>query len=435
MSATRRYWSRQELRAVAPPVVWWPAASIVFLCVFTLIAPAGLVTGMNLYLLLLAFVGWLATRRPFEPALIRMGLPFGAIIVIGLVGGIGADRYLYLKDAWYCSNPAVVMAVGFVFGRLLGDVKRGLRAFVIGGSLIALLHLSVFVVNPDLLDRQATQIRSFAGNGFHATALASVLPIAWIGRWRTGLGLAPGVAGICLALCTGSLVLSFSRTMVLVVALGLLAMVGYFARRELLRVLGLAVLVAAAITALQTNVDTTSLDAKRSFVGKLARSIDELSVSEDHYSRAAINVNWRGYETARALDTWSQGHPLQLAFGRGFGAQVDLGLFQNLSRDPLGAVRFIPVFHNGYVYLLVKTGIVGVLLYLGVLVWLYRVGRRHAGGARGGDKTMHGRALQACVVVLGVTTWVVSGAFNKFDMIALLLLLGLLLAAHEPAPS
>ena len=39
----------------------WPAVSITFLCLFTLLAPVGFITGMNLYLLLLAGIGWLAT--------------------------------------------------------------------------------------------------------------------------------------------------------------------------------------------------------------------------------------------------------------------------------------------------------------------------------------------------------------------------------------
>ena len=432
MSAQRRYWSRTELALRVPPPLWWPAASITFLCLFTLFAPAGFITGMNLYLLLLAGIGWLATRQPLDATLTRAVAPFVAAIVLGLVAGIGADRYLYFKDAWYYSNPAVVIAVGFVLGRLLNDVKRGLRAFVVGGTLVAVYHLLSFVLHPELLLRQATQIRALTGTGYYATSLVVIVLVGWWGRWRTALGLSPAFASLSLLLCSASTALSFSRTMAMVVVLGMLAMAGFFARREWLRVGVFVVALGLGLAGLQASVDTSSIQAKRSFIGKLARSADELSV-QDYNNRLDINTNWRGYETSRALESWTQAGLAKQVFGQGFGAQVDLGLFQNLSTDSRAAVRFIPIFHNGYAYLLVKTGIVGVLLYLGALLWMYRVARRTAAGDTDDPATLRGRALQGCVVVLAVSTWVVAGAFNKFDMFSFLMLIGFLLAARAPA--
>lgn len=434
MSAQRRFWSRGELARRVPRPLWWPAVSITFLCLFTLFAPAGFITGMNLYLLLLAGIGWLATRQPLDATLVRAVAPFVAAIVIGLVAGIGADRYLYFKDAWYYSNPAVIIAVGYVLGRLLNDVKRGLRAFVIGGTLVAVYHLSSFALHPELLLRQATQIRALTGTGYYATSLVVIVLVGWWGRWRPALGISPAFASLSLLLCGASTALSFSRTMAMVVVLGVLAMGGFFARREWLRIGIFVAALALGLGVLQASVDTGSVQAKRSFIGKLARSADELSV-QDYTNRKEINDNWRGYETSRGIDGWAEGGVFRQIFGKGFGAQVDLGLFQNLSTDSRGSVRFIPIFHNGYVYLLVKTGVVGVLLYLGALLWMYRVGRRSAGGAPDDPATLQGRALQGCVVVLAVSTWVVSGAFNKFDMFAFLMLIGFLLAARAPAPS
>ena len=433
MSARRRYWSQSELAMHLPRPLWWPALSITFLCLFTLFAPPGFITGMNLYLLLLAGIGWLASRQPLEATLVRAVAPFGAAIVLGLVAGIGGDRYLYFKDAWYYSNPAVIIAVGFVLGRLLNDVKRGLRAFVVGGVLVALFHLIPFVLHPDLLMRPATRIRGLVGTGYYATSLVVIVLVGWRGRWRSSLGLSPTFASIALLLCAVSTVLSFSRTMAMVVVLGALAMGGFFARREWLRVGLFVVALLIGLGVLQATVDTDSVQAKRSFIGKLARSAEELTV-RDYTTRTDINSNWRGFETARALDSWTQAGLAKQVFGQGFGAQVDLGLFQNLSTDSRAAVRFIPIFHNGYVYLLVKTGVVGVLLYLGALWWMYRIGRRTAGGYKDDPATLQGRALQGCVVVLAVSTWVVAGAFNKFDMFSFLMLIGFLLAARAPTP-
>lgn len=431
MSANRNFWSAAELAEMKPRALSWPAVSIALLCIITLIAPVGFVTGMNLYLLLLVGIGWVATRRALDPTLVKAAAPFIAAIVLGMVAGIGANRYLFFKDAWYYSNPVIIIAVGFVLGRLLDNTKHGLRAFVIGGALVAVFHLSSFVTQPELILREATLIRAKAGTGYFATSLVTILAFGWWGRWRSALGLPPSFVALSLLLCSASAVLSFSRTMAMVVVLGVLAMRGFFARREWLRIGVLLVAGALSLAALEASVDTTSVDAKRSFIGKLARSAEEVAV-QDYTDRASINDNWRGYETSRALDSWAQSGVLRQIFGQGFGAQVDLGLFQNLSNNPRAAVRFIPVFHNGYVYLLIKTGIVGVLLYLGALVWMYRVGRRTAAGPTSDPAALQGRALQGCVVVLGVSTWVVGGAFNKFDMFSFLMLIGYLLAARTP---
>lgn len=428
---SRRIYSAAELSHWQPRPVRWPAVSIALLSVFAVAAPAGLLTAMNLYLLALAGLVFLASRQPLERPLIAAVLPFVAAIVIGLLGGIGSDRYLYLKDAWYYANPGIVLAMGFVLARALGDTRRGLRAFVIGGTLIAVLHLLWFVIHPELLLRRATQIREVTGTGYQASAVAVIVLLGYRGRWKESLGLSQGAGLACLLLCALSAALSFSRTLTLVIVLGWLAMAGFFARRELLRVGSLLFGLLAIVVTLQASVDTQSLEAKHSFVGKLARSFEELQVDERMTIRE-INENWRGFETARAIATWRNGEALQQVFGLGFGTQVDLGLFQNLSGRQRDAVRFIPIFHNGYVYVLLKTGVAGVLLYLFALFTLYRTGRRTAADASQPDAAREGRLLQACAVVLLTTTWVVSGAFSKFDMFPFLLMSGFLLAARHP---
>ena len=427
MRHERLYYTPTELAAAAPRTVWWPAVSIALLCPFAAVAPVSLVTGMNLYLLLLVGIVWLGGRKSPEAPFLWAMLPFVLLLAVGLVAGVGAPRYLYLKDAWYFTNPATIIALGYLFHRILGDTMRGLRAFVVAGLLVAIPHLLKFAINPQILTEEATQIRTVAGTGYFPAAAALLLLVGWWGAWRDGLRLPQWLAATAATLCLASVVLSFSRTLAVVVVLGALAALGYFARREWLRVGGLVLAAAFGLGVLQSTVDTSSVQSKRTFLGKLARSMEEMDVQEFR-STAAINDNFRGYETSRALATWRAGTPAQLVFGRGFGAQVDLGIFQNLSGTPGGAVRFIPILHNGYMFLLVKTGLAGVAAYLAALAGFYLAGRRAARGGPGAP-VREGRALQACAIVMLVTTWVIAGAFNKFGMFAFLMLMGYLLAA------
>jgi len=405
----------------------WPAFSIGFLVILAAIFPPGLITGMNLYLLFLALIVWFASGKPFDRDLLRMVIaPFALIIVIGLVVGFEADRYLYMKDAWYISNPAVIMCVGYVLFRCMPDLARGLRAFVIGGTMLALLHLGKMAAHPELLSLSAVDIRSEVGTGYYAPALAISILFALRGNWAKGLKLPGWLAWLCIVLCAAAVISSFSRTMFIVAFIGLVASLGVFARREWLRVGGVIAIALLVILTLRLSVDVNSNEASKSFIGKLARSTDELTV-EEYTDFKSINLNWRGYETARALGYYTAGSPIEWLFGYGFGAQLDLGLFMHLGDRREEAVRFVPKLHNGYPYLLLKGGISAVALFGYSLFELYRLGRRQAAGAPREPGTTAGRLLQGIVVILAFATWVIAGAFNKLDMFPYLMMAGFLI--------
>lgn len=409
----------------------WPAASIVLLVVFAVIFPPGLLTGMNLYLLLLALIVWGYSKEPFDRNLLRTILPFGLIIVFGLTTGIGSEQYLYLKDAWYISNPAVIISVGYVLYRCKPDVARGLRAFIIGGTLTALLYLSSFVIHPDLIFQSAVRIRETIGVGYYAPALAFTILCAHYKNWTEKLELPKWLAFCCFLVCGAAIVLCFSRTMLLATVIGALTVAGFFAGREWQRIALIAVPGLLLISVLKLTVDVDSREVQSTFIGKLARSLDEISVQE-YVDYKSINENWRGYETARALKLYYSGSPLQWLFGHGFGAQVDLGLAMPLGGgdgEKAEVRRFIPILHNGYAYLVVKGGAAAILLFVYVLFWLYWVGRQAANARADLPLTVHARLLQAIALVLAFTTWVVAGVFNKLDMFPFLLAAGFLLAA------
>lgn len=217
----------------------------------------------------------------------------------------------------------------------------------------------------------------------------------------------------------------------IVATIGALSAAGILARREWPRIFLIAVLGLLLVSVLRMTIETESREVQHTFIGKLARSLDEISV-QDYTDFKSINENWRGYETARALKMYYSGSPIEWLFGHGFGAQVDLGLAM-----PLGGVpgeqqelkRFIPILHNGYAYLLVKGGAVATLLFGYFLYWLYSISVRPIAFGTDQSCSAPARVLQAVVLTLAVTTWIVSGVFNKLDMFPFILAAGFLLAA------
>ena len=77
--------------------------------------------------------------------------------------------------------------------------------------------------------------------------------------------------------------------------------------------------------------------------------------------------HWRGYEAKRAFSLMEK-QPSSFIFGTGFGSLINLKF-----KAPVGEkeMKYISRIHNGYVFVLYKSGIIGLLLYLLFLINLY----------------------------------------------------------------
>lgn len=435
MTPQRRFFLPQDLAEPGPlPAPMWPTVSLALLLPLMVLLPLGLLTALNAYLALLGAALVLGSHQAWpRPLLWALG-PFVGLLLVAGLRGAGAPAYDYFRDAWYIGNPALCLVVGWVLAARTAEPARGLRAFVVGGSLVALLHLQWVVRHPELLSFTATQVRTAIGSGYFAPVLALTVLLAHAGRWQVDLRLAPGVAWPLLFLNAASLALAYSRTLTVVFAVGALAALGFFARQEIRRVAVLALLVLGLVLIVRSVIEPDSVQARTTFVGKFGRVFEELRVTQQ-LNPGEIEANWRGYETARALQHWGAGGPTRWLLGDGLGAHVDMGLFISLNRKARDTVRFIPTFHNGYAFLLVKAGALGFVLHSALLVGIYLLGRRRAATAPSPVQQRQGRLLQACAVTLAMASAIWFGTFHKSDLLPVLLLSGFLLQTLTRDPT
>lgn len=407
----------------------WPTFSIVLLlCLPSLFAPIA-VTVLNATLVGLAVAVALGTNRRIDPRLLIIISLVSFATCLGLITGHNANRYEYFKDAWYISNPVLILLVGYTLYVMKPDPRRGLRAFVIAGVLVACWQLRGYAIDPSLIKLSAPQIRMIIGTGSYVPVVALVILLVYLGKWRSAINLPNWLAVVFLVLIAVAVAGVFSRSALVVVGIGLAAIVGCFSRREWWRIGIPAVLLIISGYIVQLYVDTESRWALETYFGKLARTLQELTAGSGDSVRD-INLNFRAYETNRALDQFAGGSVLSMLFGQGFGATVDLGITMPLQVSETGflGVRQIGSFHNGYIFLLTKVGLVGLGLYCAVLIYLYRIGRRYAGLPASDPQSALGRLFQFAIVALAATTFFIGGVFNRSDMFPVLLLGGFLLA-------
>lgn len=353
--------------------------------------------------------------------------PLLLILLVGVAGSAGHPAWAVLRDVWYLGKSIVLFAFGFLVAWRV-RFRTVLRVVLLAALVTAAIHMVRFLFFADLAGAGLAEIRGEAGTGsFLAVAAIAVLA----GARRHGLLLLPRwgrwmVLGVTIA----SVVVSLSRTWLVALAImwfavegGLnLLRPGTYSERGVRKVVTVSVaIVLICVVVLYVGGKTV---AGSEFLWKLGRSIEEIAAS-DYHSQREITLNWRGYESHRALMEYRRSSPLEHLAGKGYGASIDMAIRTVLGGE---SMRFLPTIHNGWVYLLVKTGIVGVVLYAWFFLRLMLDGYR-ASRSSFAEITMAGDLVVGAGAVLLVTTLTISGLMNKSSLNAAVILAAVSAAA------
>jgi hypothetical protein len=98
-----------------------------------------------------------------------------------------------------------------------------------------------------------------------------------------------------------------------------------------------------------------------SISNKIANSISEVLITNKFYTKSEIIVNYRSYEALLGLNKYNESNLFTKFFGFGFGSSVKRPSW--IFPDTSSYLDNIPFFHNGYVSILFKSGIIGLILF------------------------------------------------------------------------
>ena len=110
--------------------------------------------------------------------------------------------------------------------------------------------------------------------------------------------------------------------------------------------------------------ENTFNDTELSFLGKLSNTFSEISINPQE--GANVNFLWRSHEAYLGLSEFLNSSFSYFLIGKGFGSFVDgSALFDNKYQQ-------IPFFHNGFVTVLFKTGLIGISSFFMFLIMILR---------------------------------------------------------------
>ena len=338
----------------------------------------------------------------------------------------------FFKDIWYFTLSIVYLSFGYLTFERVGQWQRFLQPMLVAGGGIAVYSLvNAAVHRNDLASASSVDAyREVTGTGTFIPMLPLILvlllrraqlPAGGLERWKT-------MRVFFYITSTAAILITFSRTHILMLAAGALCTLQF--RSAVRRVLGsggigmavmLAVLGAGGYYAATASSGPLSM-----FMNKVVNSSSEVKVRA-YETFADINNIWRGFEAYRAEKTYLGYSTGDNIFGGGGGALVDLGIAMQLSSTQ--AFKYIPITHNGYMYLLVKTGVAGLCLFALFLAQLLLTAWK-ALRLRTPPATLAGLALLWTPLVIAATQGVITGIFNKGELMPVLFLTGAAAAGY-----
>lgn len=147
------------------------------------------------------------------------------------------------------------------------------------------------------------------------------------------------------------------------------------------------------------------------FINKIAGSLKEIT-AVDTSDIVVASTYWRGFELFLVLEDLKTYSLLDLIFGKGLGYQLQLPFEIKLAGNNYRELWYV---HNGYLYLFMKLGFIGLIILCWLLLKFY-----NACLENGNSKTF----LNSLFLFTILSTIVMAGPFESNDYAGILIFMG-----------
>lgn len=277
--------------------------------------------------------------------------------------------YNIIKDISHFIKPLLGIFIGYFFYKKINNFKLFVRTIVITSFISSVVHFAIIISLKNIAN--VSDIREFTKDNF--VELFGLLFLMFYKKFQNeqlfNNKLVSKIIFISLLI---SSILYFSRTMIAMFLIVILTIYGYTILTKKTIKIGLGLL--CFILLLYSFLFSTNIQRNKtgveSFLYKVKNAPAE--IFKTHINRenhADLWDHWRGYEAKRAFKLLED-NPSGYLFGLGYGSLVNLKFFAPISDEKKG-MKFISELHNGYVYILYKTGVIGLFIYLFFIFQLY----------------------------------------------------------------
>lgn len=343
---------------------------------------------------------------------IRLIKIIAPIILILLLGFVGALIYknpigIIIKDILHFIKPLQGILIGYFFFKIFNNRSVFVKTVIKTAFISALIHFFILIFFVDLASGTVNSVREFTKDNF-----LELIAIFFLGYnklfFKEEIIFSKDKSRVIFIVLLISCVLYFSRTMIIGALIFFFTIKGFTKiTKNSLKYIGLGLVAVSLFYAYLYSIKIDrSKPGLEAFMYKVKIAPEELFKTKiDRENHKELWDHWRGYEAKRSFALMDE-KPLSYLFGTGYGSQVNLKFKAPLTADNKG-MKFISELHNGYAYVLYKTGIIGLIFYLSFIFILY--------------KKIYSKVMFETIFISALgffyffTTLTITGVFNSAD--------------------
>ena len=360
----------------------------------------------------LSFAVWsvailLTLSTSYSLNIIHYLLYFIAIFTIGFTVMLFYDypAYYIIRDMTYMLKPIMGLLIGYQFCKR--NYKTAFQTLIYTGVFIALTHLGKIafaILFEGVRNLNGIRMQSGFFSDYEIYAL-----IILIFHKKFELGFSKKNVFIYSLLIGLSAFMYFARTNFIQFVILFIGMKGYFSINRtsviiLASVIGFTLVGYSTILYINPKRNGPGIETLLYKIKIAPREAFKTKIDVDDWRD--FNDNYRSYENIRTVKQVTSHGTVTTIFGEGFGSRIDLKKKIWL-RDFL---RYISILHNGFMTVFLKSGLLGIVIYLSSIFVLFRQRKSNIPIVK---------AINLLLVSTGIflifSNWVFSGLYNLLD--------------------
>lgn len=334
------------------------------------------------------------------------------IVIIGLLTGIikfGIFNRNFIRDFILTLQPIVFIYIG-KYAYYLNERKiiNFFNIIFSAGFILGIIKIVKVIIFLPTVGFSLRGLR-ISGNPLSGTVMLCLILMFFYGKKLLTGKVYKFYHLISIVVVLAMLLYGSRTSLIVIVPAFLIKILDLKKLMKNLKPLGVMILV---ITLILIFVPT---DIKNDFLWKISKSLTEIDPNKGIWDWYGINNNWRGYESHLVNNKFAQSSMIVKLFGNGFGSLLYLdGITIKLNGEFYTEIATI---HNGFSYLIFKTGLSGVGAYVIYFSGFIVKGIKQFSGDR--------NKLVVALSVSALTTMaVITGFYNALNTFALSIMLG-----------
>ena len=369
----------------------------------------------------LTFVLTLQNKYSFE--IVKVIVPYIIVLIIAFISSFrykDTELYYAFRDITYLSKPIIGFLVGYQLFKY--NHKFAMNMIVNAAVFIAICHIytifsAIFIHHA----RTVADLRFYSGY-FSDYEIYAVLFLIFYKEF--GLDYSKKKLYIYTAIVGFSALMYLSRTNFLQIMILYLALKGLFTINRKSNIIFSTIFI-TGIVAYSAIVNSNPRRSAQGFEGLLYKlkvaPLEPFKTQINRKDYKDFNDNYRSYENIQTIRQVSSDGTMAVLFGRGLGSKIDLKQYVYLGDMRL---RFISILHNGFMIVFLKSGLVGIFVYLYTIIYFFINRKSNIPQVR-----MINLLFIGTGIFLFISNWVFLGFYNLTETKSILI--GLLIAYRK----